>query len=161
MQRKKLSREQALQKLRHYCRYQERCRMEVRNKMAELGVPKTDHEALIEILLDEKYLDEVRFALSFAIGHFRMRHWGKRKIRFELKAKYIRDHDIATALAGISEEEYSNGFQNLARDRYAGLDGEHHLTRKKKTMDFLTQKGFEPDLVRDFLNQITKQKDQP
>src|SRR6516225_6780432 len=94
MTKKKLTKEQALQKLRHYCRYQERCCSEVRNKLFELGINKPMHDEMIDELIDENYLNEERFAIAFSIGRFKMKQWGRKKIFFELKTKKLRTEVI-------------------------------------------------------------------
>ena len=76
---KHLTKEQALQKLKHYCTYQERSHYEVKQKLWELGVLRGDHDELIATLIDEDYLNEERFAIQFAGGKFRMKEWGKKK----------------------------------------------------------------------------------
>jgi len=68
MYKKQLTKEQALQKLRHYCGYQERSHAEVKSKLYELGVRKADHDELISSLIEEDYLNEERFAIAFAGG---------------------------------------------------------------------------------------------
>ena len=83
--RKQLSKEQALQKLKHYCGYQDRSHSEVKEKLYSLGVWKKDHDEIMAALIEENYLNEERFALAFAGGKFRMKKWGRVKIKYELK----------------------------------------------------------------------------
>ena len=79
--KKFLTKEQAMQKLKHYCAYQERCHSEVRDKLYRLSVWKKDHDEIIAALIEENYLDEERFAMAFAGGKFRMNQWGRIKIK--------------------------------------------------------------------------------
>ena len=145
--KKQLTKEQALQKLRHYCRYQERCHSEVKNKLSELGVGKNDHDEMIMELIQENYLDEEKFALSFTIGKFKMRQWGRKKIQYSLKEKRVNDDSIQKALEKINEKDYRHTLKKLAKEKYASLKNEQWLIRKKKTMDYLVQKGYEMELV--------------
>jgi regulatory protein len=69
----------ALQKLKHYCTYQERSHYEVIQKLWELAVRKSDHDEIIATLIDEDYLNEERFAIQYAGGKFRMKQWGKKR----------------------------------------------------------------------------------
>lgn len=147
--KKSLTKEQALQKLKHYCAYQERCHSEVKSKLFELGVRKTDHDELIANLIEEDYLNEERFAMAFARGKFRLKQWGRIKIKYELKQKQVSDYCIKKALKQIEEEEYLEILKKLAEEKYAALKGEQYLVRKKKTMDYLSQKGFEAQLVNE------------
>src|SRR6186997_3007636 len=99
--KKKLTTEQALQKLRHYCGYQERCHSEVKNKLYNLGIFKNEHDAIIATLIQEDYLNELRFAIAFAGGKFRVKQWGRIKIKYELKNRQLSDYCIKKALQQI------------------------------------------------------------
>ena len=104
--RKSLTREQALQKLKHYCAYQERCHKEVRDKLYQLGVWKKDQDEIIASLIEEKYLDEERFAIAYAGGKFRIKGWGKVRIRYALQQKQVSEYSIRKALKSISGDDY-------------------------------------------------------
>ena len=145
--KKQLTPGQALQKLRHYCAYQERCHSEVKEKLYSLGVFKKDLDGIIATLIEEGYLDEERFALAFAGGKFRIKQWGRVKIKYELKQKRVSDYSINKALKQINEKEYIAVLKKLAEDKYASLKNEQPFLRKKKTMDYLLQKGFEGEMV--------------
>ena len=146
--KKHLTKEQALQKLKHYCAYQERCHSEVKEKLYNLGVWKKDHDEIISALIEENYLNEERFAIAFAGGKWRVKQWGRVKIKYELKQKQVSEYCIKKALQQISEEEYLAVLKKMADEKYTSLKAEQYLVRKKKTMDFLIRKGFEMDLVR-------------
>ncbi len=148
MYKKYLTKEQALQKLKHYCAYQERCHAEVKEKLYNLGVWKKEHDEIIATLIEENYLNEERFAIAYAGGRFRIKQWGRVKIKYELKQKQVSEYCIKKALKQIEEEDYLKTLQKLANQKYASLKNEQHLIRKKKTMDYLIAKGFEMDLVR-------------
>jgi regulatory protein len=142
-----LSPEQALQKARHYCGYQERCHSEVQEKLYSFGLRKPQVEAALATLIEEGYLNEERFAVQYAGGHFRMKQWGRVRIRFELKQKRVSDYCIKKALAGIGEEEYVRTLARLAEQKWEKLDGEDFLVRRRKLQDYLLQKGYEADKV--------------
>ena len=144
---KSLTPQQALQKLKHYCAYQERCHSEVRDKLFSLGIWKRDQDAIIATLIEENYLNEERFALAYAGGKYRMKQWGRQRIRYELKQKQVSDYSIKKALKQIDEDEYHQTLEKLAAERYLSLKGEQYLVRRKKTQDYLIRKGYEPDLV--------------
>jgi len=146
--KKQLTPEQALQKLRHYCGYQERCHSEVKEKLYSLGVFKKEHDAIIATLIEEDYLNEERFAIAFAGGKFRVKQWGRVKIKYELKQKQVSEYSIKKALQQITEDEYRATLKKLADEKYASLKDEQYLIRKKKTTDYLLQRGFERDSVR-------------
>jgi regulatory protein len=148
MYKKYLTKEQALQKLKHYCGYQERSHSEVREKLYSLGVYKKEHDWIISTLIEENYLNEERFAAAFAGGKFRMKQWGRVKIKYELKQRQVSDYSIKKAMKEIPEDEYIKTLKKLADEKYASLKGEQYLIRKKKTMDYLVQKGYEHDLIK-------------
>jgi regulatory protein len=154
LQKKHLTKEQAIQKLRQYCAYQERSHSEVTKKMWELGVWRTDHDDIITSLIEDDYLNEERFAKAFAGGKFRMKDWGRKKIYYGLKEKGISDYLIKLAMKEIDDEQYQKTLAGLAEKRYESLKGEHYLLRKKKTVDYLLQKGYEPELVSSVVKQF-------
>jgi len=149
-----LTKEQALQKLRHYCRYQERCHSEVKEKMWLLGIKKTDHDELLASLIEDDYLNEERFAVQFAGGKYRLKHWGRIKIKYELKQKRVSDYNIKKALSQIEESDYLKTLKTIAEKRYNELKNEQWLVRKKKTIDYLLLKGYEQSLVNQMVNQF-------
>ena len=154
MQKKSLTKEQALQKLRHYCRYQERCHYEVEQKLWELGVKRSFHDEIISVLIEEGDLNEERFALHFAGGKFRMLHWGKKKIYYALKEKKVSEYSIKKAMKTIEEGQYMETLKRLAEKKYNSLKEEQYLVRKKKTSDYLLQKGFELALVNKIIQEL-------
>jgi regulatory protein len=155
MQRKYLTKEQALQKLRQYCGYQERCHKEVKQKLYDLGVSSKEHDEIISKLIEDDYLNEERFAIHFAGGKFRMKQWGMQKIKYALKEKQVSEYCIKKALKEIGTE-YNDTLRKLAEKKYASLKSEQYLVRKKKTIDYLLRKGYEPDLVYKVVSVITE-----
>jgi regulatory protein len=154
VQKKILSKEQALQKLRQYCAYQERSHAEVQQKLWDLGVRRAEHDEIISSLIEEDYLNEERFAIAFAGGKFRMKQWGRRKIIYALKEKKVSEYNIRKALKQLDEEEYEKLLFSLAEKKYSSLKSEQYLVRKKKTIDYLLQKGYEPEMVNDVLKKL-------
>ena len=155
IRRKALTKEQALQKLRHYCSYQERCHSEVKTKLYQLGINKKLYDGIIAALIEGNYLNEERFAMAFARGKFKMNQWGKRKIEYALKEKFISDFCVRKSLKQIPEKDYRQTLEELVREKYDSLKGEQYLVRRKKTMDYLTGRGFEWQLVNEALDDLT------
>jgi len=139
--KKILTKEQALQKLKQYCAYQERCHQEVKEKLYSLGVWKRDHDEIIATLIEENYLNEERFAIAYAGGKYRIKSWGRVKIKYELKQKQVSEYCIKKALKQIDETDYVATLRKLASEKYQSLKGEQYLIRKKKTMDYLMGRG--------------------
>jgi regulatory protein len=157
LQKKTLSQQEALQKLRHYCAYQERCHKEVREKLYGYGLHKPDVEEAISVLIGEDYLNEERYALAFAGGHFRSKQWGKAKIGYELKVKGVSEYCIRKALKAIDEDDYFRTIQSLVRKKRRELEGkglrDHQL--KYKISQYMMQRGFEQSLVQEALRDLS------
>lgn len=149
--KKHLTKEQALQKLKHFCAYQERSHHEVKEKLYKLGVWKKEHDEIIAALIEENYLNEERYAIAFAGGKFRVKNWGRVKIKYELKQKQVSEYCIKKALKQIEEEDYMKLLNKLAKQKYDSLKADQYLVRKKKTINYLIGKGFEMNLVREVL----------
>ena len=155
---KKLTPEQAFQKARHYCGYQERCHAEVKEKLYSFGLWKTDVEILLSRLIEENYLNEERFAQQFAGGKFRIKQWGRVKIKHELKQKQVSEYCIKKAMKEIDEEEYLKVLRKLATQKWKSvkLPGVNRFTKLGKTTAYLLQKGYESELVRGVLLDIER-----
>lgn len=144
-----LTKEQALQKLRHYCAYQERCHSEVKDKLYSYGLHRKEVEESISQLIEESYLNEERFAIQFTGGRFRMKEWGRIKIKFELKQKQVSEYCIKKALKQIDEEQYLQTLQKLAAEKWKLLRSEKNIYNKmRKAQNYLLQKGYEAELVK-------------
>lgn len=156
MYKKYLTKEQALQKLRQFCGYQERSHSDVQQKLYDLGIRKAEHDEIVSTLIEEDYLNEERFARQFVGGKFRMKDWGRKKIYYGLKEKQVSDYNIKKAMKEIDEEDYLKTLRELAEKKYELLKGEQYLVRKKKTMDFLLQRGFEPELISGVLKGLAE-----
>jgi regulatory protein len=141
------TKEQALQKLKHYCGYQERCHSEVKEKLWQLKINRKEHDEIIASLIEDDYLNEERFAIQFAGGKYRVKQWGRVKIKYELKQKKVSEYSIKKALKQIDEKDYIKTLNKLAEKRYAALKAEQWMMRKKKTIDYLLQRGFEMELI--------------
>jgi regulatory protein len=146
----KLTPQQALPKLKQYCAYQERCHSEVKEKLYSYGVYGDDADSIVSQLIEENYLNEERFALHFAGGKFKMKQWGKVKIKYSLKQKQVSDYCIKKALNSIDDGEYDAVLEKLTAQKLKLLKSEKNIfIKKRKLQDFLLQRGFENDLVRE------------
>ena len=143
----KLSINEARLKLEYYCSYQERCHQEVIQKLYDLEIKSSEADVIIVHLIENNFLNEERFARSFARGKHRIKHWGKSRIINELKQRKISAHNIKEALTEISEEEYQNTFDKLAETHWENLKETNAQKRQKKFCDYLLRKGWESDMV--------------
>lgn len=147
--RVRISVEKALQKLKHYCGYQERSHSEVRQKLYSLGLFKKEVDELISQLIEEGYLNEERFARQFASGKSRIKGWGRQKIQYELRQRGISEFCIMNALRSLDTTEYEAGFNRLASKKWTSLlDEKNIFVKKSKWQEFLLQRGFEPELIK-------------
>ena len=149
-QRKRLTPGQALQNIKQFCAYQDRSHSEAKERLYSFGLNTTEVENIVSELIQEDYLNEERFARAFARGKFRMKKWGKVKIKYELKHRQVSEYCINKGLSEIDEDEYQKTLSKLADEKFRMLRTEKNMyTKKKKALTYLLQKGFERDLVMD------------
>ncbi|MBL7700974.1 MAG: RecX family transcriptional regulator [Ferruginibacter sp.] len=149
------SKEEALQKAKQYCAYQERCHSEVKDRLYGLGMNKKEADELLSELISENYLNEERFAIQFAGGKFRIKQWGRVKIKYALKQKQVSEYCIKKALKAIDEKDYIKTAEKLFEQKLKTLRSEKNIfTKKRKLQYHLVQKGFETALANKFLNTI-------
>jgi len=139
--------EEATQRLKRYCVYRERCHKEVESKLKELRMIPEAQAKIIGVLLQEGFLNEERFAKSFARGKFKIKKWGKFRIVRELKNRDISTYNINSALREIDDEEYRQVLTEIASKKMKLLNDKNPLKKKKKLVDYLLYKGFEAELV--------------
>lgn len=145
--------ERAREKIGQYCAYQERSHREVREKLYSMGLYENQVEELITELIADDFLNEERYARAFAGGKFRMKGWGKVKIKYELKKNGVSDYCIRKALAEIDENDYLDKLTEAGEKKMDLLKHEKNMQiRKLKVRQFLMQRGFEMDLITDFLS---------
>lgn len=146
---KPLTPDEALAKLEHFCAYRERCPKEVRAKLAELGVSGQDAVQIFEVLEGDGFFNEARFAMAYAGGKFRMNHWGRVRIRLELRLRDIAPHLIQEALDSIDEGAYVKLLRQLLEKKRNQYKGDEQM--RAKTAASLIRSGFEPELVFQYL----------
>lgn len=134
-------------KLSRYCAYQERAISELKAKMAKLDIEDKLQEKLLNKLAEENFINERRFAASYARGKFRNNAWGVHKIILGLRAKSIQKSDIDYGLTQIDEEEYLHTLNKLIHSQMKKVKLKNLLARRKKVAGFLQRKGYQMDLV--------------
>ena len=142
-------------KIEHYCAYQERCHLEVTNKLNKLGVFGDELDEYVCYLIDENFLSETRFSEAYVRGKFNNNNWGKVKISRELKLRNISDWNISNALSQINSEDYNNKLRKLCL-KLVELNDKSEFELKNKVVKNLSYKGLEVDLVIKTLNQLIK-----
>jgi len=154
--RRRLEKEAALEQMRSFCAYQERCHKEVRTRLLEYQVYGDTLEEIMSELIGEGFLNEERFARSYARGKFRIKKWGKNKIRQELKFRQVSDYCIRKGMTEIDEEEYYKVLQEILEKKSNLLREKDYYKIRKKLTDHATRKGFEYNLISEVLNNIVK-----
>lgn len=140
---------EAIQKMEHFCAYQERCHDEVTSKLWSMKLNSSEIDEIIVHLIEHNFLNESRFACSFARGKHRIKHWGKIRINNELKRRHINQTLINIALKEITPEEYAETFHSLAERHWEAIREKNILKKRKKFCDFLLRRGFESNLIYD------------
>lgn len=145
--RKTYTVEEAKRKLERYCVYQERCHKDVEMKLDDMNMITISKESILLHLIEHDFLNEERFAKSFARGKFRIKKWGKQRIIRELKQRNISSYTIKTALTEISENDYMLTFSDLASKRLLEIKETDKYKIRKKLADYLLYRGWESNLV--------------
>ncbi len=156
MKKIRIGKEQAIQRIRNFCAYQERAQQDVRDKLYEFGMTPDEVEEILSDLISENFLNEERFAMQFAGGHFRIKGWGKLKINHALQQKRVSPFNIKKALQSIDLDDYEKTLNELAIKKWDSLKGNRGLSRMAKTQAFLHQRGFEPQLFQPVVQKLHK-----
>lgn len=154
-----ISRDAALQRLQRFCAFQDRCHLEVRRKLLDLGIYGADLEEIICQLVEENFLNEERFARSFARGKFQMKSWGRIRIIQELKARQISAYCQRKALEEIDLVDYTKKLAQLLQMKMqatgiVNLD----YPEKQALFQFALRKGYESELIQEALQDLSSKK---
>ena len=154
------SQEEAFEKLTTFCAYQERCPWEVRRKLYEKGIKDEPAEKIIEELIAAEFLNEERYARSFARGKFRLKKWGKNRIRMELKMREISEDLIRKGMTEIDPEEYYDTLLTQTEKKWESTREPETYKKKFKVTQYLMSKGFEMDLVKEAIEGLMSDQSQ-
>ena len=146
--------EEAKKKLEYYCAYQDRCHQDVRQKLQSMRMIPEVIDQIMGHLIEHNYLNEERFSKAYVRGKLRQKYWGKNRLTLELKKRDISKNNINAALAEINPQEYNEIFEMLVETRMNQLKEPNKLKRKKKLVDYLLYRGWEPFLVYDKVNEL-------
>lgn len=146
--------EQALQRAASLCSSSEHCISDISEKLYKWGVSKDDSEAIIDRLVDEKYIDELRYATAYANDKVRFSHWGRVKIKTMLRMQRISDADIMAALDTIDPEEYEKVLERVIDGKRSSLGCDDSYESRVKTIRFALQRGFEMQEITKFVADV-------
>jgi len=150
----------ALQKLRRYCAYQDRCHQEVRSKLISIKVYGDDLEEIISELIREDFLNEERFARSYARGKFRLKSWGRNKIKQQLKVRRISEYCMKKAMEEIDETAYTETLKAILEKQMLKHDNLKFLVARDKAIQYSISRGYETGLVYDIAREIKEENKQ-
>ncbi len=153
--KKYLSKDEALAKLQRYCAYQDRCHKEVRTKLINIGIYGDVLEEIISELIQDNFLNEERFARSYARGKFRIRRWGKNKILRELKSRNISEYCIRKAMEEMETLNYEETLNQLIEKKWKESRETNVFKKRSKIAKYLAQKGYEYSLIWPAIKKFT------
>ena len=151
----KLSKDEKLilEKMRSYCMYQERCIQEVKKKLTRLQVIPKSKSKIINHLIDDDYLNEVRFTKSFIQGKLRIKKWGRIKLNYELKMRGVKKFIIDEEINKISNEDYCQYFKEFSNNKIKTLKGSKEQ-KKRSFINYFIYRGWENNLIYEKLIEI-------
>ena len=149
--------QEALKKIEHYCAYQDRYHAEVVQKLRTMKMDADEIDTIIVKLIQDNFLNESRFACSFARGKHRVKFWGKNRIVNELKFRNIGQYNINLALKEISNDEYFETFEKIAARNWASIKETNLQKKRKKFCDYLLRKGFESTMIYDKVKELERE----
>jgi regulatory protein len=151
---------EAINKIENFCAYQERCHEEVVQKLRSMKMDSEEIDSIMVHLIGDNFLNEERFACSFARGKHRIKHWGKIRIVNELKSKKITQTLINIALKEISPEEYATTFHTLAERNWESIRETNLMKKRKKFCDYMLRRGFESNLIFEKVKELETLKEE-
>ena len=151
---KPLTPDQVLDKMAKYCAYQERCVKDVKDKLKTFDIPQESKDEILDYLLDNRFVNDERFARSFVRGKVNQSGWGVNKIRFHLMQKGIDKDVIDEAFGQTDEEIYKQKLIDILKAKSKTVKAETDFERKRKLAAFAMQKGFEGALVWEVLKDL-------
>ena len=149
---KQLSPAEAEQKIKNWCAYQERSQNETRYQLLSYGLTIEEADLLISKLIVENFLNEQRFAVALAGGKLRIKHWGKTKIKYELKKHKVSDYCLQFALKSIDHDEYEKTLTLLLEKKISTTKTSDKKKLFNTVLKYALSKGFELELVSQKLN---------
>jgi len=151
---KPLTPDQVLDKMAKYCAYQERCVKDVRDKLKAFEISEEEKAKIIDYLLDNRFVNDERYAKAFVRGKVNQSGWGVNKIRFHLIQKGIDKNIIDEALGQTDEEAYRQRLIEILETKSKTVKASNDFEKKRKLAAYAMQKGFEGSLVWEVLKVI-------
>lgn len=149
-----LTPDQVLDKMAKYCAYQERCVKDVRDKLKTYDISQEAKDEILAYLLDNRFVNDERFAKAFVRGKINQSGWGVNKIHFHLTQKGIDKDSIDEALGQTDEDVYRQRLIDILNTKAKTLKADSEFEKKRKLAAYAMQKGFEAALVWEVLKEL-------
>ncbi len=146
--------DEAKRAIEKYCAYQERCHQEVALKLKSMGMIPLAIDAIIVHCIEANFLNEERFSTTYASGKFRIKKWGKIRIKRELKNRQISNYNINKPLLSINPIEYEETFNTLVKDKLDKLNNYSSFDKKRKLLQYLSYRGWENEMIYQKINTL-------
>ncbi|MEN8120060.1 MAG: regulatory protein RecX [Bacteroidota bacterium] len=145
--KKQITSEEALVKVQNICAAQEKCKADIRKKLYDWKIPANEIENILDKLVKDKFIDEIRYAGFYVKDKYKLNKWGRIKIEFSLRQKQIEQSIIANALDEINEDEYKEIFLAELKKKLRSLKNEEKHKLKEKLLRFSQSRGYEVELA--------------
>lgn len=136
------------------CSRSEHCSSDIQEKLKLWGLSAEDTDLVIAKLIEEKYIDDERFARAYVKDKFRFNHWGKQKIAFMLRSKNISVEIMELAFEEIEDVGYSNELRKLLTDKEKSIKAKDLYDKRNKLMRFAMGRGFESGQIYAVLKEL-------
>lgn len=144
----------AFSKAAFLCSRSEKCTSEIREKLRQWELSDDQLVPVLKKLLDEKYIDEERFARAYAKDKFRFNRWGRQKIEYMLCSKQIPHEIIELAMEELNEDSYAEKLRQLLSEKAKSIKGKDQFDRRNKLVRFAMSRGFEMNSIYNALKEL-------
>jgi regulatory protein len=151
---KRFSPTEALAKIQRYCAFQERSHKEVKTRLYDYGLYASQVDEILSQLITDGFLNEERFARAYAGGKFRMKKWGKLKIKNKLESLGLTKNCIQRGLKEIESVDYSKTLKALIKKKSTDSKEENIFKKRDKVARFAIGKGYEPEMVWEYVRDL-------
>lgn len=154
--KKRMNAKKALERAQRLCSRQEKCSADIRLNLVRWGVEPKEIESIIAMLVREKYIDESRYAVTFARDKARLNKWGPKKIAMGLKAKGLSSDNVNIALAEIKDLVTAESLMDLLNKKVKMVKHSSPAELRGKLIRFGLSRGFEYSDVANAAERITR-----
>ena len=147
--------QKVLTRLQRLCARAEYCRSDVRRKaLTALAGDEPAAARVVDALVEERYVDDARYAAAFVREKASLQGWGPVKIRFQLRGKGIEDEVITAALQELDPAPAAVRLEKLAAAKYRTLAGDP--SARLKLIKYLLSRGYDYEAVAPVVESVTK-----